>query len=164
MEQQIDFIATQVDEEAFLAFLRETTEIGIMEGFADSKEALWVQSFTPELEDHRHYDIWNKAFAWEPKYQQVTQSRKPCLNGKWFVANRHTAPVVQFSRFDPTKGKPGRLYWAKGITAPKGAGYDIDKFGEWYQTVLQWVRDNGKQERESSPYVLPDAVKQMPGS
>ena len=143
MAKQINIATSPADEAALLSFLRETSEIAVLEGFAPTKDGLWVQAFAGELSNHRHYDIWNKAFPWEPQYQQVTDSRKPCLNGNWFVSNRHTAPVIQFTRTDFEKRKFGRIFWAEDLCGQGELAYDAKQFAEWFRKIEDWVRGNG---------------------
>jgi hypothetical protein len=52
MGRQIAVAATQVDEEMFLSFLRETADVVIFEDFAPTIEQLRVNSFSNELPYH----------------------------------------------------------------------------------------------------------------
>jgi hypothetical protein len=159
MGRQIQIAATPVDEERFLAFLREGTDIAILECFSVSREELWVESFSASLQDHRSYCIWNKAFAWEPEYNQVRNARPSSRNGLWYVSNKEVAPVIDFHRSDVPARKYGRIYWVKDFAAPDGLSYDVAGLGVWYDGIAKWIRKHGKRKQGDrlSPYFLPDA-------
>ena len=161
MGRQIQIAATQGDEDAFLSFLRDTAAVRIFGSFAATPEALWVDTFDPNLTGHWGYSIWNTTFSWKPEYSQVTRARDPKQNGHWYVRNKQTAPVIEFSRSDVAHRRYGRIYWAKEFSAPHGLAYDVDAFSKWYDLIVRWIRKNGQRDKTDhhSPYFLPDAWK-----
>jgi hypothetical protein len=159
MGRQIQVVATAADESAFLAFLRESAEIAIIDTFTRTRDALWVDEFNPELIGHWIYKIWNKAYPWQPEYRQTDKAENPNNNGLFYVSNTDIAPVIEFTRSDVPRGKCGRIYWGKDFSAPHGLDYDTDAFGKWFDKVVRWVRKNGRKDQNNvySPYYLPGA-------
>jgi hypothetical protein len=156
MGRQTAIIATHADEQSLLAFVRQIADVRLFVMFAPSAEALWTEEIAPERVGNFRYHIWNTSFPWEPLYGQVgPQASDPSRIGWYFVRNASAAPVIEFdrSRFNPIG--PGRLYWAKHFSAPHGLDYDVVGFSKWYDSVVRWIRRQGK--REGSAYYLPDA-------
>lgn len=156
--RQIGLASTSEDEISFLDFVRAATEIQIAETAAPSKEDLWVDGFSDEIEFHRQYWIGNKAFKWKPKYGRVNADA-PDTGGWYYIENIFQAPVVEFSRTDWSRPTYGRLYWAKDFAAPDGLDYDVQAFSLWYDDLARWIRKNGRKiiSGRSEPYFLPAA-------
>ncbi len=159
MGRQIAVALTQPDEEEFLAFLHQADDIVLFESFAKTSEALWQTSFAKELHGHWSYMIWNKAFVWRPEYKLTTRAEVPERNGLYYVSNTGDAPLIEFMRSDLQRAKYGRVYWAKYFSAPNGLTYDVDKFSEWYDSVVRWIKRQtaGKLKRNWITYFLQDA-------
>jgi|SRR6187399_1967114 len=157
---------SDLDEMEFLAFLKETAEIQLIESFAPTKEELFVTEFVSERQGHWTYDIWNKAFDWKIEYKQVRddvpQGRNP---GWYYINNIGQAPVIEYRRhnFDDLSGLTyGRVYWSKYFAAgPREIHYDVKAFSAWYDKIVRWIRKNGKQKEKGAynTYFLPDALK-----
>jgi hypothetical protein len=159
MGQQIAIAATSADEDSFLGFLRETAEIQLFLPCAATVEELWVNGFAPFSPYHSQYFIWNKSYAWKPKFGQVNEDVSG--QGGWpFISNPCNGPVIEFSRTDINRflkkdlatGQHGRIYWAK-YNRQKG-------FAKWFDSILHWVRRNGENLYSKSSYglyCLPDA-------
>jgi hypothetical protein len=160
MGRQIAIALTQVDEAAFLAFLRSQADIKLIEGFAPSPSELWVESFSPEWTGHFMYHIWNQHFPWVPTYGQTRSDPYHQGNLGWYyIDNLSNAPVIEFSRSDVARRKHGRLYWSKFFSAPEDLDYDVDSFSTWYDSVVRWIRRNaaGKVKHAWVTWFLPDA-------
>jgi hypothetical protein len=161
MGQQIAIAATAADEESFLAFLRESAEIQLFLPWAATVEELWVDRLAPYGPYHTQYFIWNKAYAWKPKYGRANEDVEG--HGGWrSVFDKLQGPVIEFSRTnvdqflkaDLATGQYGRVYWAK-YNRQKG-------FKKWFEAILRWVRRNGVNLYPKSScgvYCLPDALR-----
>jgi hypothetical protein len=162
MGKQTPVGATQEDEQLLLSFLRGRASITLIECQARTAEDLWVQSFAPELPFHWQYYIWNQEFPWTPEYGRVDHPKAdPSTRGLYYVANLHTAPVIEFVRSDFAKKRFGRIYWSKDFAAPNGLAYDVVAFDEWYQTIARWIRKQGKRLKvgHQEAYFLPSAYR-----
>ncbi len=160
MGRQIAIALSQVDEAAFLGFLRSRGDIQLFTGSAPSPPEIWVESFAPELAGHWGYRIWNRQFPWEPVYGRVTSDPyKLGRLGWYYVANYTDAPVIEFLRSDVAQAKYGRLYWAKYFAAPNGLAYDVEAFSAWYDSIVRWIKKNavGKVKDAGVTWFLPDA-------
>jgi len=157
--RQIQIAMTSVDEEEFLAFLRESADIAIFGSFTQAPDDLWVDGFSPELMGHWTYHIWNKAYLWWPEYGRTYKAENPDHRNFFYVSNSNDAPVIEFGRSDVARRKYGRIYWSKYFAAPRGLDYDVDSFGKWFDKIVRWVRKNGRKDHDDyySPYFLPDA-------
>lgn len=153
MGRQIQVALTYEDEQLFLSFLKEASEIVLLESFAPTKEGLWKELFEQQVQGHWTYRIWNKEFPWEPEYGQST-------SGTYYVSNKGAAPLIEFTRSDIGQGKYGRIYWAKYFSAPNGLDYDVDKFSKWYDSVVKWIRKSAEHKMKNgsvNTYFLPNA-------
>jgi len=158
MGRQIGIIATQKDVDEFLSFLRGTTEIAIFRGFAPSIEELWTDR--PLLPSDWMFYIWNKRFAWNPEYGRVGEKAcHPEKIGWYYVSNNHNAPIIEMDPGNVSNARAGRIYWSKFFAAPHGVEYDANSFTEWYDSIVGWVRKNGRKQQSErmSPYYLPVA-------
>ena len=161
MGQQIAIAATAVDEDSLLAFLRESADIQLFLPSAATVEELWVDRLASYDPYHTQYFIWNKAYAWKPKFGRVNEDVEG--QGGWpFVDNNLQGPVIEFDRTnvdrflktDLATCQFGRLYWAK-YNRQKG-------FVKWFEAILRWVRRNATNLNPKSPlgiYCLPDALR-----
>lgn len=159
MGRQIAVAMTQTDEEMFLTFLHQMGDIILLESFAKTSEELWQMSFSKERRGHWSYDIWNKTFPWKPIYKRTQNAESPERNGFYYVSNTGSAPLIEFVRSDVQRAKYGRIYWAKYFSAPNGLNYDVEKFSEWHDSIIRWVKKNtaGKVKDTWITYFLPDA-------
>lgn len=158
--KQLQVAMNLADEQAFLSFLRCSTDIAIFESFAPTLSDLWVETFAPGLSGHWFYGIWNKNFPWNPEYGTIgDKAHDPRHIGWKYVANRNIAPVLEMSRSKVLASKYGRLYWGKTFSAPNGLSYDEESFRKWIDHIWHWVRKNGKKDKQlkDSPYFLPGA-------
>jgi hypothetical protein len=161
MGQQIQIAATPADEEKFLAFLRDSADVQLFVPCAPTVEELWVNGFAPYGPYHTQYWVWNKAYAWTPKYGYVNEEVKG--HGGWpYVSNNLEGPVIEFSRTDLEQFRlsdlafgHGRIYWAK---------YDRQiGFEKWFGAILRWIRRTGTNispNSRNAVYCLPDALEQ----
>jgi hypothetical protein len=92
MGQQIAVVASPNDEQALLAFLRESGPIQLCVRGAGTAAELWPDEFPPFHHTRTQYFSWNQAFAWTPKVAQQTP------DGGGVIEDMATAPVVEFSR------------------------------------------------------------------
>jgi hypothetical protein len=166
MGKQTAVAMTDLDEVEFLAFLRETADIQLLESFAPTKEEIFVSHFSSRLLGHWTYDIWNKAFDWKIEFGQVRDDVPKSQNPGWFyISNTHHAPLIEYNRhnFDDKSGLSyGRVYWSKYFSAvPDDIDYDVAAFSIWYDKIVSWIRKNGKQKEKGAynTYFLPDALK-----
>src|SRR6516225_3367378 len=160
MGRQIAILATKSDEEALLQFLRETAHIELFVPCAPTIGKLWVERFAPYGPYATQYYVWNKSYAWKPKFGRVRTEVKD--HGGWyFVENPLDGPVIEFCRSNvPEFLKQasvsaldyGRIYWAK-YNRQKG-------FAIWFEKIIRWIRKNGRNlsaELGRSVFWLPDA-------
>ncbi|SRR6266568_504570 len=159
MGRQVQIFATQEDVDSILAFLRRTTEIAIFRLFAESVEDLWIE----RPSDWTFY-VWNQRFPWSPEYRRVGEKAyHPEMIGWYYVANKNIAPIIEIDCGDLSKRRAGRIYWSKDFAAPRGLGYDISRFTEWYESLVRWVQKNGRRlaSERLDPYYLPAAWKSL---
>lgn len=161
MGRQLQVPMDSIDERRFVAFLRATASVQLIESFAPTIDELWVEEVNSTFVGRHTYDIWNKAFEWTPKYGTVGPQASDADHLGWrYVGNKGAAPVLSFSRSNPLSGEPGRLYWAKHFSAADGITYNHIAFGQWVDRVWRWIRAEGKKAAELplNPYVLPNAA------
>lgn len=144
-----------------LHFLRDSGDIEILASFAPSIEDLHVDQFAPYGPDASQYKIWNKKYAWTPKYGRVHPEVEG--NGGWFfVENSDQGPVLKISRTniegflekDLATHQYGGIWWGK-YNRQQG-------FMKWFDALVRWVRKNGQNLCPDLPfavYCLPDAWK-----
>lgn len=164
MGRQLQLLMSASDEKSFIAFLRSTASIQIIESFAPTTDALWVEDFNPSFVEHHTYAIWNKAFSWIPQFGTVgPKAHEPSHIGWRYICNTPSAPLLTVSRSNPLTGESGRLYWAKDFVASNGLTYDVANFNQWVDAIWRWVRKHGSktQELPLEPYVLPGAMEQL---
>ncbi len=150
---------TEVDERDFLKFLRESAHVQLFETFSPTEAGLWVDAFAPTRPGHWQYRIWNKAFPFTPDVRQTTREAGSRA-GLYYMANTHDTPLLEYDRHNfESSGGYGRLYWSKYFSAPSGLTYDVEKFGRWYESIVGWIRKNGRRKTRGTlePYYLPDA-------
>ncbi len=152
---------TPDDEVAFIAYLRASADVRFFGSFAPKSEQLWADEPPPAGPLHYFYGIWNRSFAWEPKYGQVgPQAHDPSQIGWYYVSDKNTAPILEWSRCDLRRKMFGRLYWSKQPHSP----YDMAAFDEWVNTIWRWVRKNSRKLRPKepmAPYCFPDAEREF---
>jgi hypothetical protein len=155
MGRQIRVAASLLDEDLFLGFLRESADIQLFRSFAPTQEELWVDQFAPFGPMEIQYFVWNKRYAWKPKYKR-TQAGDAS-----YIEDKLHGPVIEFCRTDMegflTKnlvvGTYGRVYWAQ-YNRQKG-------FLSWYDNITRWVRRTGENLCPGTPlgvYCLPGAL------
>jgi hypothetical protein len=160
MGRQLQVLMSGDDEASFLSFLRSQADIQLVESFAPDIDSLFVTALNTERDGHWSYSLWNKEFSWTPLFGTVGErSHDPRHVGWRYVANRHAAPLLEFTRSEPTAANAGRIYWAKDFSAPGGLSYDVPAFSAWVDTIWRWVRRVGAKDRSISlePYVFPGA-------
>jgi hypothetical protein len=159
MGRHIRFAASTPDEKMLLQFLRESTDIQIFASFAPSIEELQVDQFASYGPGAMQYSIWNKKYAWKPKYGRV----RPEVKGKggwYFIENADQGPVLKVSRTnverflekDLATHQYGGIWWGR-YNRQQG-------FLKWFEAIVRWVRNNGQNLRRDLPfaiYCLPDA-------
>jgi hypothetical protein len=104
--------------------------------------------------------IWNKRFSWNPEYRRVgEEAYHPEMMGWYYVSNHNDAPIIEVDCGNVSKARAGRIYWSKYFASPHGLNYDIDSFTEWYDSIVGWIRKNGRKlaPERLAPYYLPVA-------
>jgi len=155
--KQLQIAMNEADEKDFVSFLRSVADIRLIEAFAPTIEALWVDDFNPISKGHHTYAIWNTAFAWMPEYGTVgEQAHDPNSIGWRYISNADGAPLLHMTRSNLLSGVSGRLFWAKDFAAPGGMAYDVASFSNWIDSVWRWVRRHGKKLKnlDLQPYVF----------
>ena len=152
---------TDIDEREFLAFLRSTATIQLVESSAPSPELMLVDGFSPREQGHWQYFIWNRAFPWTPEYGRVADGAVvPDRVGWSYLLNSSPGPLLEYDRhnFTNARGVMGRVYWAKHFSGVPLA-YDAEAFSRWFDQVVRWIRKGGRQLRRESHerYYFPDA-------
>jgi len=167
MGKQTAIALTEKDESLFLDFLRSTAPIRIYRTTAPSEDLLEIDAFPPRGPEEWMYLISNANFPWSPELDRVPDNAPVVSHRGWaYIANRHIAPVIEYSRHDfESSLSYGRIYWAKSFAAPDGLSYDQDSFNTWYQKVVRWLRKNGQRKSNDpySVYYLADAWIQYCG-
>jgi hypothetical protein len=155
MGQQIAVVASPTDEQALLAFLRESGPIQLCVRGADTAAELWPDEFPPFYHTRTQYFIWNQAFAWTPKVAHQTP------DGGGVIEDMATAPVVEFCRTFMDSFRVGR-----GICLGHGRVYLSDRnkrkgMATWYKRITDWIRWRGVNlsGRGRACYCLPDALR-----
>ena len=161
MGRQTQVAMTDEDERAFLAFLRSTAPIQLLESKAPSEELFWVDHFAPRDEGHWQYFIWNRTFDWKAQLGRITEDAIAGKKAGWYyLRNTSDAPLIEYDRHNfAGGGGSARVYWPKPFASEGAAPYDVAAFSKWFDQVVRWIRNNGRQKvRESySPYFLPGA-------
>lgn len=164
MGRQIAIVMSRQDEKEFLSFLRASAPIQLYASFAKTILDLAVSDFSDLSERHWQYHVHNLDFEWTPEYATVGElAVDPAMIGWAYVANKSTAPVLEIDRADIARHRPGRLYWARDFSAPRGLSYDADAFNKWIDAVWRWCRSHGRKQPAGdtwAPYVFPHAWTQ----
>jgi len=164
MGRQLQLATTTKDEVELLRFISRFSPIRVLQCQARSIEELWIDDWeTREIElpgFAGSFKIWPQKFAWSPEYRQTggPDCRPECA-GLFYVANDHDAPVFQFTRSFLEKHSYGRIYWARGFSAPDGLDYDEEGFARLTDSVWRWIRKVSHRfpdDKKHSPYFLPD--------
>jgi len=152
MGKQIAVVLAYDDEVKFLNYLKSCADITLIESKADTKELLYKSDFEKEFNNHFVYYIWNKAFQWQPIYEQD-------IYGKYYISNISEAPLIEYMRSNIEKENYGRLYWSKYFAAPNGLNYDVEKFNKWYEQIVRWIKKNAEGTVKDAwiTYFLPSA-------
>ena len=154
MGRQIAIAASAADEEAFLKWLSESTDIQLLRSHVPSEQDLWVDHFLPfKAEDH--YYLWNKKYAWNPNVCTTDDG------AEFYVQNTDQGPVLEFRRtnVDRFLASPltatGRIYW--------GAYNKQKGFITWFDKVLRRIRKTGTPLKvySSTVYCQPDLWQQL---
>jgi hypothetical protein len=162
MGRQIAVVMTEKDERGFLGFLRSTADIQILLTQAAAPALFTVDQLPPRASGARQFVIWNKAFAWTPRFELAS-------NGTYFLARYFSGPVLEYLRdpFSPTASR-GRILWPRSpdpetlqANAPAVVLYSYDhaQFRPWYEKIVRWVIRNGRRRgrRGHGRYYLPHA-------
>lgn len=159
MGRHVAFATSAADEESLLQFLRASTDIQIFASFAPSSEELQVDGLAPYGPNAMQYAIWNKKYAWKPKYGRVDPEVGG--HGGWFfVENTDQGPVIKLSRTniegflqkDLATHQYGGIWW--------GAYNRQQGFAKWFDAIVRWIRKNGQNlcpELPFAVYCMPDA-------
>lgn len=138
------------------------SEIQILKADASSasKDAFMIDDFSKDHENDFIYYIWNKSFPWNFEFSQTKTNRTE--QNLYYIKNIFEAPCIEYSRHNfNEKQNYGRLYWSKNFAVINLLQYDIMKFDQWYNQIIQWVKKNGKQKYKGklNTYYLSDAWK-----
>jgi hypothetical protein len=161
MGRQLQLATTRSDEVELLRFIRSLAPIRVFQSFAPSLDELWIDDWEVREIPTASFGIWPQTFDWSPEYAQTGGPKCPPERaGHFYVANSHTAPVLEFSRSFLMEHRYGRIYWGRDFAAPQGLAYDAEAFARFTDLVWRWVRKVGRRlplARTYSPYFLPDA-------
>ena len=161
MGRQIAIAMESEDEEAFLAFLRESGEIAIYRSWSPSPAPVmsFVQGFAASP-----FWVHNLAFKWKPQFERVEyQDQTTGRQGTYFRLQTRHAPLLEYSRHPMAAPSPevaGRLYWSKlFLSQPNEIAYDLSTFDTWFTSIARWVRKHGKRlsHGATEPWCLPVA-------
>lgn len=162
--RQIAVAMTEDDEQAFLAYLRTTTDIEIFVAGAATPAQLHLAELPSRSSGQKQFLFWNTAFPWQPEVAPTTV-------GTVHLANTYIAPLIEYDRhpLSPSSRDLGRLYWSKSI-APGGQyefkglpyAYDARAFNTWYEQVVTWVKKHSHSKRSGrlAVYYLPSAWRE----
>jgi hypothetical protein len=157
MGRQIAVVLADEDESRLLEFLRSRATILILESFASAPQALYCEHFSATRPGHLFYDLWLTEFPWSPEFAQtLTES------ARWYVSNKSAAPLIEYTRFNPAIGVPGRLYWADRFLGEPA--YDRISFGAHVDALWRWVRKQGRRmllSNNSDAWCFPEAIKEF---
>ena len=165
MGRQLQLATTQPDVIELLRFIRSRAPIRVFLPFARSRDELWVDDWETREIPSRLFRIWPQTFAWSPEYAQTGGPNcRPEDAGEFYIADAHTAPVLEFSRSFLEHYSCGRIYWARDFSAPHGLAYDAESFARLTDSVWRWIRKVGQRSPDAwehsvvrSAYFLPDA-------
>ena len=161
MGRQLQLATTQRDEVELLRFIRSRAPIRVFQPVAPSRDELWVDDWETREIPSRLFRIWPQTFAWSPEYAQTGGPNcRPEDAGQFYIADDHTAPVLEFSRSFLEQHSYGRIYWARDFSAPHGLAYDAEAFARLTDSMWRWIRKVGRRSPDAwthSAYFLPDA-------
>jgi hypothetical protein len=161
MGRQLQLATTEADEVELLRFIRSRAPIRVFQSFAPSTAGLWIDDWETRKIPAAWFRIWPQTFPWSPEYGQTGgRECRPESAGQFYIVNAHTAPVFEFSRSFLDKHSYGRIYWARGFSAPHGLEYDAGAFARLTDSVWRWIRKVSHRVADAgthSPYFLPDA-------
>lgn len=165
MGRQLQLATTQPDEVELLRFIRSRAPIRVFQSFARSVDELWIDDWeTRQIPTTGYgfgFKIWPQTFAWSPAYAQTGGPNcRPEDAGQFYIADAHTAPVLEFTRSFLEKHRYGRIYWGRDFSAPHGLAYDAKAFARLTDLVWRWIRKVGRRSPDAwthSAYFLPDA-------
>jgi len=121
------------DEAVLLERLRDAGEIRIFESFANTAEELEVSALPLPAAGHLFFQFWPTRFSWQPEF---AQTRTP--SQQWYVSNKATAPLLEYSRPSLSGSSAGRLYWSDRFSGEPA--YDRIAFGKWVDSIWRWTR------------------------
>jgi hypothetical protein len=160
MGRQIQLATTELDNRLIEAFLNDNFEYTIIKSFAPTKEALFINDLRSEYK-YDSFRIWNKAFQWEPIFEQVGKKAvNQAMIGYYYVSNTCNAPLIEFKKSVLDEGQYGRIYWGKYFAAPDGLPYDVESFTQFYEQAVKWIIKNAAGKIKSAnvnTYFLPEA-------
>jgi hypothetical protein len=162
MGRQLQLATTRTDEAELLRFIASLAPIRVFQSQAATPDALWLPDYESISAPPWMLYIWPETFPWSPAYKQTGGPQcPPERSGLFYIANTHTAPVLELSRSDLSQRRFGRIYWGSDFSAPHGLDYDSAAFSRFVDSVWRWIRKVGKRtSRDSySPYYLPEAHK-----
>ncbi len=130
-----------------------------MQDHALTVDALWIDDWETCDDLPQFLNIWPQAFAWTPSYSQTGGPRCPAnRRGEYYVNNKGSAPLFEFSGSTLEHKRYGRIYWARHFSAPDGLEYDEAAFSRLTDAVWRWIRKVGKRgPAKPDVYFLPDA-------
>ena len=161
MGRHVAFATSAADEESLLQFLRASTDIQIFASFAPSSEELQVDGLAPYGPNAMQYAIWNKKYAWKPKYGRVDPEVGG--HGGWFfVENTDQGPVIKLSRTniegflqkDLATHQYGGIWWGPTIGSRVLQSGSTQSFDGYERTARTFARS----------YHSPCTACRMPGS
>lgn len=139
MGKQIQICTTDNDNLLFEDYLRLTFNCAFFQSSAPSINQLQINSFSEANSPFgAQIFIWNKQFAWTPKFGQTN------AKDKFYLSDTSKAPLIEFSKTVWAQNvSHGRIYWPKYFTAGP-IEYDVNQFEKFYQTVAKWFIKNAK--------------------
>jgi len=153
--RQLPVILDLPDEDLLLQYLRGTGPLRIFESSASSPDDLAVEGFSPEMRGHLFYDLWPSVFPWMPVFAKN-------VGGEYYIRNKGTAPLLEYSRPPLAGTSPGRLYWANRFCGEPL--YNTEDFGRWVDGVWRWVRRTARKPKRgpfSDVWLFPHAYGRL---
>jgi hypothetical protein len=147
MGRQTAVALSEDDEQRFLAFLRTSADVRILQWSAPSPELLFVPEFPPRGLGHV-FRLWNTAFPWNPEYAQWgPEMLDPQLALQFYLTNTAGAPLIEYSReafHNPKAVVHGRIYWNTDFAIYHGPKYDTTDFNLWFDKLVRGLRKNAQ--------------------
>ena len=154
--RQIAVSMSESAEHLFLQFLRSTTNIKILVSHAPKPELLCLEQLPPRKSKEMRFFLWNTEFPWTPDVNFTS-------DGRVYIRNLLTGPVIEYSRDGQHDGSRGRLFWSKSMT-PGGSysyqnpaytySYDAENFAKWYDQAVKWIKKNSKAVKVNDSFVV----------